>query len=388
MFYQVPNIAYFGDSGASNGAGSGINGNPGGPDPVLHLVNQAPISIVAGAPIFATNEAIGPFGGFSVSQHFITGYSMNTNINLQYQAAKDAVVEVGYSGSLSHHLPDTLDINQIPQGAPELNSSRPYYSQFPNLAAIDEVQSVGNANYNSLIASVRTTSFHGFTTKLSYTYGHSLDDLSYARHIIPQNSYCLQCDYGNSDYDIRHSFSMFLTYAVPQPSKYKVLLGGWQLNTLFSFFTGTPFTVFSGIDSSGTQEYDDRAEVIGNPFANVPASSRAASTYYYFNPAAFAVPAQGTYSNEGRNEFYGPGTKQIDFSVFKNFAITEHARLQFRAEIFNIFNFVDYANGVGGNNVQGSNLGQIGSTYDVNFGAPGIGPGAPRNVQLALKFLF
>ena len=62
---------------------------------------------------------------------------------------------------------------------------------------------------------VRTTNFHGFTTKLSYTYGHSLDDLSYARHIIPQNSYCLQCDYGNSDFDIRNSFSMFLTLSVP-----------------------------------------------------------------------------------------------------------------------------------------------------------------------------
>jgi hypothetical protein len=156
---------------------------------------------------------------------------------------------------------------------------------------------------------------------------------------------------------------------------------------LFSFFTGSPFTVFSGIDSSGTLEYNDRAEVVGNPFANVPASSRAASTYYYFNPTAFTVPAQGTYSNEGRNAFYGPGTKQIDFSVFKNFAITEHAKLQFRAELFNIFNFVDYAAGPA-NNVQGSNLGQVGATYDVAFGAPGIGPGAPRNVQLALKFLF
>jgi len=159
------------------------------------------------------------------------------------------------------------------------------------------------------------------------------------------------------------------------------------LNALFSFFTGTPFTVGSGIDSSGTSEYSDRAEVVGNPFANVPASNRATSTYYYFNPAAFAVPAQGTYSNEGRNEFYGPGTKQIDFSIFKNFPITERARLQFRAEIFNIFNFVDYSNWIG-NNVLGSNLGQIGSTYDVYFGAPGIGPGAPRNVQLAVKLLF
>jgi hypothetical protein len=311
--------------------------------------------------------------------------------------AKDVVGEVGYSGSVSHHLPVMLDINQIPIGSPnEVNSSRPYYSEFPNLASIDEVQSVGNANYNSLIGSLRTSNFHGFTTKLAYTYGHSLDDLSYARHDIPQDSYCLQCDYGNSDYDIRNSFSTFLSYTPPEPGSHKLLLGGWQFNTLFSFFSGTPFTVLSGNDSSGTAEFNDRAEVVGNPFAGVPPSDRAASTYYYFNPAAFALPAQGTYSNEGRNEFYGPGTKQIDFSVFKNFGITERVRAQFRVEIYNIFNFVNYATGGGNgggqglvaNNVSGSNLGTIPTTYDVGFGAPGIGPGAPRNVQLALKILF
>jgi hypothetical protein len=287
---------------------------------------------------------------------------------------------------LSRHLPDTLDINQIPIGSPEAVTSRPFYSQFPNLAAINEVQSVGNSHFNGLLASLRTTSFHGFTTKLSYTLGHSMDDLSYARGIIPQNSYCLKCDYGNSDFDIRNSFSMFLTYSLPQPAKYRLVLGGWQLNTLFSFFTGSPFTVYSGNDSSGTAEFADRASVVGNPFSGVPPSDRATSTYYWFNPAAFVAPAQGTYGNEKRGQFYGPSTHQIDFSVFKNFAITEHIRLQIRAEIFNIFNFVNYSGPA--NNVQGSNLGQVGSTYDVSFGAPGIGPGAPRNVQLAAKFIF
>jgi hypothetical protein len=386
IFYQVPNVAYFGDSGASNSAATGINGNIGGTAPVTTISNQSPLMIVAGVPIFAGSSATGPFGGFSVSRHFETGYSMNTNLNIQYQLAQNVVVEVGYSGSLSRHLPDMLDINQIPQGAPEVNSSRPFASQFPNLAAINEVQSVANGNFNGLLGSVRTNSYHGFTTKLSYTLGHSLDDLSYARHIIPENSYCLQCDYGNSDFDIRNSFSMFLAYQLPQPAKYKLLLGGWQMNTLFSFFTGSPFTVYSGIDSSGTLEYADRAEVVGNPFSGVPASDRATSTYYYFNKAAFAAPTQGTYSNQGRNEFYGPGTKQIDYSVFKNFAITEHIKVQFRAEIFNIFNFTNYAGPA--NNLQGSNLGQVGATYDVAFGAPGIGPGAPRNVQLALKVIF
>jgi hypothetical protein len=385
-FTQVPNIAYFGDSGASNGAGSGINGNIGGPEPVTHIVNQNALILQTGVPIFGGASGEGPYGGFSVSQHFVDGYSLNSNLNIQYQVAKNAVFQVGYSGSLSRHLPDMLDINQIPQGAPEDITSRPYYSQFPYLAAINEVQSVANANYNSFQTSLRTTNWRGFTTNLAYTYGHSLDDLSYARHIIPQNSYCLQCDYGTSDFNIKNTFSMFLAYTLPQPERYKALLGGWQLNTLWSFFSGSPFTVASGYDSSGTGEYSDRAEVVGNPFSDVPASDRATSTAYFFNPAAFAAPAQGTYSNQGRNEFTGPGTKQIDFSVFKNFNITEHIKAQFRVEIFNIFNFTNY--GCLANNLQGSNLGTLGCTYDVGFGAPGIGPGAPRNVQLGLKILF
>ena len=386
VFYQIPNVAYFGNSGAANGAATGINENIGGPAPVLTEVNQTPITLASGVPIFAGSAANGPFGAFSVSRHFVDAYSINTTLNVQYELAQNVVGEVGYTGSLSRHLPDTLDINQIPIGSPEAVTSRPFYGQFPNLGAINEVQSVGNAHYNGLIGSLRTTDFHGITTKLSYTLGHSMDDLSYARGIIPQNSYCLRCDYGNSDFDIRNSFSMFLSYALPEPANHKAILGGWQLNTLFSFFTGSPFTVYSGNDSSGTSEFTDHAQLLSNPFNGVPASDRATSTYYWFNPAAFGLPAQGTYGNELRNQFYGPPTHQIDFSVFKNIRITERVSAQFRAEIFNIFNFVNYSGPA--NNASGSNLGQVGSTYDVSFGAPGIGPGAPRNVQLALKILW
>jgi hypothetical protein len=386
IFYQVPNISYFGNSSAPNGAATGINDNIGGTAPVLSLVNQSPITLQPNVPIFGGISAPGPYGAFSVSQHFVTAYSMNTNFNVQYQLAKDVVAEVGYSGSLSRHLPDTLDINQIPIGSPEAVTSRPFYSQFPNLGPINQVESVGNSNFNGLLGSLRSGDFHGFSTRLSYTLGHSLDDLSYARGIIPQNSYCLRCDYGNSDFDIRSSFSMFLAYTVPQPAKYRAIFGGWQLNTLFSFFTGTPFTVYSGDDSSGTAEFDDRAEVVGNPFTGIPGSNRPASSIYWFNPSAFATPAAGTYGNEGRNEFYGPPTHQIDFSMFKNIKITEKVTAQLRAEIFNIFNFRNLSEPA--NNVSGSNLGTVGSTYDVSFGAPGIGPGAPRNVQLAAKIIF
>ncbi|MBV9158852.1 MAG: TonB-dependent receptor, partial [Acidobacteriaceae bacterium] len=392
VFYQVPNVNYFGDNHTGNGGATGINDNP----PVYNVSNQTPFQIVDGVPIFGSGTVPPPpYGAFSVSQHFVTGYAQNTNFNVQYQLNSSSVLEVGYTGSLSRHLPVTLDINQIPAGAPEVNSSRPYAGQFPNLAAINEVQSVGNGYYNGAIVSLRTANYHRFGMKLNYTYGHSKDDDSFNRGIVPQNSYCLRCDYGNSDYDVRHSFVTFLTYSLSDPSRWKALLGGWQLNSLLTFYTGQPFTVFSGQDTSGTGENTDRAQVVGNPFQGVPPASPP-NYVYWFNPSAFALPAAGTYANQPRNEYYGAPTRQIDFSIFKTTHITERVSLQLRAEIFNIFNFRDLAPPNGGlgapigasNVVASSGLGQITQTLDVFNGAPGIGTGAPRNVQLAAKIVF
>ena len=275
----------------------------------------------------------------------------------------------------------TLDINQLPIGA----TVRPYAAQIPNLTTINQVSSVGNGYYNGLITSLRTNNYHGLNLKVNYTYGHSRDDLSATRNTIPQNSYWLRCDYGNSDFDVRHSFVAYVGYSLPEPSHFKAILGGWQLNSLFNFYTGTPFTVLSGQDTSGTGENSDRAQIIGNPFANIPANTLA-QDIYFFNPNAFALPAQGTYSNQARNTLRGPNFYQTDFSVFKNTHITEKFNLQLRMEMFNLFNRINLA--PPSNAVAGGGLGQVTSTLDVYNGAPGIGSGASRNIQLGAKLIF
>ncbi len=387
IYYQVPNVNYFGDNVPPNHGATGVLANPGGSSPVYTLSNQAPFAIQSGVPVFAgtTFPPPGPYGAFSVSQNFRTGYVQNYNMNLQYQLNQASVFELGYVGNLSRGLPVTLDVNQIPIGSPEVNSSRPYAAEFPNLAAINQVESVGNAYYDGLIVSLRSSGFHGFGIKLNYTYGHARDDLSATRNLIPQDSNDLRADWGNSDFDMRHSFATFLSYQVPEPSRYKLLLGGWQLNSLLTFQSGIPYTVNSGQDSSLTAENNDRAEALGNTYVNVPAASQP-NYVYWFNPSAFALPTPGTYANQPRNEFSGPPLYQVDFSVFKNFGITEKLKAQLRAEIFNILNTRDLA--PPNNNVSGSGLGQITQTIDVYNGAPGIGGGAPRNVQLALKLVF
>ncbi len=382
VYYQVPNVNYFGDNRPGNGGATGILANPAGSSPVYTLSNPTSFTIQQNGPIFGSSTVpSGPFGAFSVSQHFVTAYVQNYNMNAQYQINSATVLEVGYTGSLSRHLPVTLDVNQIPIG----QTIRPYSAEFPNLGPINEVQSVGNSHYDGAIVSLRTASFHGFTTKLNYTYGHSRDDLSSTRGKIPENSYNLRGDYGNSDFDVRHSFAGFISYTFGTPSHMKLLLGGWQLNSLLTFYTGQPFTVRAGQDRSQTGEHQDRAEVIGDPFKNVPADS-APNYAYFFNPAAFAQPAVGTYANQPRNEFYGPGTQQVDFSVFKNTRITERFTTQLRFEMFNVFNTRDLA--PPSTSLSSSSLGQVSSTLGTYNGAPGVGTGEPRNIQLALKLIF
>ena len=106
----------------------------------------------------------------------------------------------------------------------------------------------------------------------------------------------------------------------------------------------------------------------------------------WFNPAAFAVPAAGTFGNLARNALYGPGFKSVDLSVFKTTKLNGGASLQLRCEVFNLFNTINWANP--GTSVSSStSFGIITNTRNAN-NAPGIGAGEPRNVQLAAKILF
>ncbi len=117
------------------------------------------------------------------------------------------------------------------------------------------------------------------------------------------------CEPGKFRYDIRHSFAELITSA-PTPPRLKLLLAGWQFNSLLTFYSGSLFTVYTGLDTSLTQENNDRAEIVSNPFAGVPADIKG-SYAYWFNPNAFALPTLGTYSNQARKLFkrgaYLPG---------------------------------------------------------------------------------
>jgi hypothetical protein len=399
VFYDTPNLNPFLDNRPPNGAPNGVEGNPAGSTPVSTIEADNYTIPTNGSYIFPGTGPTCPTGTgcgstiyniFSVSQNFRTAYFYNYNLNIEKGLGRSAVFQIGYVGSEGRKLLTISDINQpAPADDPEgltKQQRRPYYSQFPNFGIINEINSTGNSNYNSLQATLKVREWHRVTSQFAYTWAHSLDLMTAYRGAMPQDNFSPKADYGNSDFDGRHAFTAVVTYDLPTPSKGpKLLLGGWQLSGLAAFRTGQPFNITTSNDNTGTDEGNQRPDLIGDPYAGVSHSFNSAGVTW-LNPSAFAQPVAGTFGNLSRNKFYGPGYGAVDLAVFKNTKITERIGTQLRVEMFNLFNHKNFAppSGTFGS---GSFLTTADTIGDYN-GAPGIGPGEPFNVQLALKLIF
>jgi hypothetical protein len=386
FFYDVPPLNFIvANTGVPNGGAAGVHANPGGPAPVYSIVRSG-FTIVKDEAIFGATAPRPPFGVFSVSQDFRVPYVQNYNLNIQQQLSKDAVLQIGYVGSQGHHLSLLRNINApVPGTTGATQDRRPYNAAYPTLASINELNSIGNSNYNSLQTQLRVTRWKRLTGVANYTWGKGIDNGSNVRNAIPANSYDLSRERGPASFDIRHTFTGYLTYDIPQiGQRFRRLSQGWQVNGLITAHGGEPLDILAGTNVSGSADSRDRVDVVGDPFSGLtPASG---TSVRYFNAAAFARPAAGTFGNIGRNAIYGPGFGSFDFSVFKNTTITERITAQFRLEIFNLFNRANYAN-PGTSLASSTAFGIITNTRN-GSGAPGLGFGEPRNVQLALKFLF
>jgi len=395
VYFDTPNLNPFLDNRPANGAPNGLEGNPAGPTPVQTLPANG-YTIQSGVPIFnptgtscATGNGCGQvFNVFSVSQNFRTPYSYNYNLNIEKSLGNSLLLQVGYVGSASHRLMTTADINQPALGIYATDAAqqaaRPFFAKFPDFGAINEIETSGNANYNSLQTVLKVRQWHRFSGQFTYTWAHGLDDMTQYRGTLPQDSFNLKADYGSMDYDTRHKFTAAMNYDLPNAARYKLLSNGWALNSLVSLGTGQPFTVFSSGDSTGTGEGEQRANQVGNPFAGVShAFNKNGVTW--INPAAFVDPAAGTFGTSPRNGYYGPGYASVDFSVVKNTKITERISTQLRVEMFNLFNHTNLAPV---SNTVGSGLGLTADTIGDWNGAPGLGPGEAFNMQLGLKIIF
>lgn len=387
FFYDVPPLNFIvANTGVPNGGAAGVHANPGGPNPVYSIIRSG-FTLVKDDPIFGATNPRPPFGVFSVSQDFRVPYVQNFNLNVQHQLSRDIMVQGGYVGSAGHHLSLLRNINApVPGTTGTTQERRPYNGAYPTLASINELNSIGNSNYHSFQSQLRVTRLKHITAVANYTFGKAIDNGSNVRNALPANSYDLSKERGPASFDISHIFTAYVTYDVPQfGQRLQRLSKGWQVNGLITAHTGEPLDILAGTNVSGSADSRDRVDVVGDPFANVvqPTSGTAVR---WFNPAAFARPANGTFGNIGRDAIRGPGFGSFDFSVFKNTSITERISTQFRVEIFNLFNRANYAN-PGSSLGSSTSFGLITNTRN-GSGAPGLGFGEPRNVQLALKFIF
>jgi len=404
LFFDTPNLNIFLSQNPGNGGAVGLQGNPAGPNPVLTLGIQpgiivpgqllAPTGVDPTTACVVTSDNVSPCGLFSVNQNLRNPHTVNYSLNIQRSFGSKVVTQLGYVGSSGRKLILLRDINQPALSAAGANvdsftqqQSRPYYSAFPNYGAINEAASVGNSNYNALQAVVRLRSWHGLSSQASYTWSHSLDEGTQWRNVLPQDSTNIQGDYGNSDYDVRNTFSAYFIYDVPGSSSGpRWLTNGWQVNSTLSLRGGEPFSVLSSTDNSGTGEGFQRAtQVLHDPFAGV-SHSFADKQVTWVNPAAFADGPTGTFAGASRrNQLYGQGFEDVDLSVFKTGSIGEWVKIQFRAELFNVFNRKNLAPPA---NTVGDGFGVISDTIGDYYGAPGIGPGEPFNTQFGLKVIF
>jgi hypothetical protein len=217
----------------------------------------------------------------------------------------------------------------------------------------------------------------------AYTFGKSLDERSQAslgfgtgdgfRDPINHRNW----EKGRSDYDVRHRFVLSYTYQLPWGQNThgaaKLLLNGWQFIGIHSFSTGTPFTVRARNDFSNTGG-TTRPNVVPG-VSLIPSDGQTRD--HWFNTAAFTNPEIGQFGNSGRNIMSRPGAIGIDFSIFKNFQITEGSKIQFRTEFFNLPNHPNFVGSPGGfRNFDSSSAGVL------TQAAPG------RQIQFALKYIF
>jgi hypothetical protein len=395
IFYDTPNLNPFLDNRPPNGAPNGIESNPAGATPVSTIAINHYTIPTDGSYIFPGTGPTCPTGSacgtttyniFSVSQSFRTSYFYNYNLNVEKAFGRSVVWQVGYVGSEGRKLLTIQDINQ-PDPATGI---RPLSATFPNFGIINEIHSNGNSNYNSLQTTLKIRDWHRFSTEFAYTWAHNLDDMTAYRGAMPQDNLNLAGDYGNSDFDTRHTFTALVSYALPSPSRAKLLLGGWGVSSLFSFHTGQPFNIVTNDDNSNTDEFNQRPNWNGqDPFAGLSHSFDPAGVQW-IRSDVFTQPDPGTFGNLTRNRFYGPGYGAVDLSVFKTTKITERVGAQLRIEMFNLFNRKNFAppSSTWADQANSNGFGVSSDTMGSWTGAPGIGPGEPFNMQLALKIIF
>lgn len=293
-------------------------------------------------------------------------YVMNWNLTLQRELSRDFTFSLGYVGNHGVHMLNREDdANSVlptmtPQGLMWPSPAGSGTRLNPNVGAIRALYWAGSSFYDALQAQVSKKVSSRLTVQGAYTWGKAIDTGSASVIGDPfQNSisslyfFCITCRRGLSDFNIAHSVTSHFLWDVPVPTDWtqsgvkSFALNGWKLGGIFTAQSGVPFTAILGGDPLGLNSSDPWAypNRLSGPGCSSLVNPGNPNNYIKLQCLSFPVPST-LMGNLGRNTLIGPGLVDFDFAIFKNFAIhriSESARVQFRAEMFNVLNHANFA---------------------------------------------
>jgi hypothetical protein len=364
-------------------------------------ISQVPASCFAGVRIHMTDPNYRP----AVSNQW--------NVTLQHQFGKALTVQTAYVGQHTDHLAAIYFAGQsvlLPNGTVVPG---PYLAGNPALknAGTGQVRlntSTGVQNYDALQTSASQRFSNGLAFQLNYVwskcltnnqgyygrYGDSTASQASADVAFQMYVYNVNLDYGLCDHDVANVFNGFINYDIPvgrsrafgsnMNKALDAVVGGWQVNTIFTVHGGFPISMLDFAGDAGTGSAQGRPDCI-SPSVQTPFKNYAGGGYIWFDPSTMAAPAPGKLGNCGISTERGPGIKQVDIGLSKFFSITERQKLEFRAEAVNAFNTPIFT-------VQGYQIDVIGFNPNGSVSTPLTGVvnsslGA-RNLQFGLKYSF
>ena len=319
-----------------------------------------------------------------------TTYTMSYLFNVQRTLGQNTTLEVGYNGTQSRKLLLLNNENAPVPGTTAFALRAPY----PEWLGIQYLRGDGVGNYNSLTTKLSQRFNNGLRTLFSYTWSRALDDASAIRgpgnEFAPQDARCRSCEYGPATFNIPHRFVASILYQLPFGKGQRFLnrggvvnqiVGGWETSSIITLQSGPPIDTTSW-DSAGTSFVPASTRL--NCVAGISPVLDNPTADHYLNPAAFANSIAGQYGNCGRNNLRGPKQANVDFSAIKNFRITERQALQFRMEMFNAPNHVEWGNP----NANWGNQNAAPAAPSASFGQIRSTAARMRQIQFALKYNF
>jgi hypothetical protein len=329
--------------------------------------------------------------GYVGSQAYHTSLSMNTNsIKPQVCADPQGCISGG-TATNGNAVPASQRV-RVPQGTTYLPPGpRPNPYVGSGTSWFEE----GTSSYHSLNVSLLKRTSHGLSFKANYTYSKVMDlnsaILAPSAGNEPPNlfsPYLRFLNKGVASYSLQHQFNANFTYQLPLGRGQRFaggahgvanqLIGGWQWNGIFQAQGGFPYTPLSGSNTSGTGDASVSDTPDWNPDFKGPVTL--GTPDQWFDPRAFKLPLQGTFGNVSRGSLRGPGLFTVDTSLFKKFRVNERVNLQFRAEIFNLFNHANFG--------YPNEVVFTGANYSSSGGQLTYTATPSRQIQFALKLLF